>query len=31
MVMKLLKNSEEVEKINKLKTSPFWEGFEHPS
>lgn len=30
MAMKLFKNSWEVERMNKLKTSPFWEGSECP-
>lgn len=30
MDMKLSKSSREVEKMNKLETSPFWEGSEHP-
>lgn len=30
MDMKLLENSREEEKMNKLKASPFWEGSECP-
>lgn len=30
MAMKFLENSWEVEEMNKLKTSPFWEGSECP-